>query len=115
MNMKRRKILIKETITRDFFIEIMKNVQKTYKYQEGLNDYFAKNGADGYVYQPDCIDTTIKILHKLFSEKDMNEWISYFCFELDFVKKYKDGLVKDEFGKNIPLATFDDLYTLLTE
>lgn len=105
----------KEIITRELFNEIMEEIHQTYKYQEGLNDYFSKNGVDGYIYQPDCIDTTIKILHRLFGEKDVNEWISYFCFELDFGKKYKDGMVKDEFGKNIPLATFDDLYTLLTE
>jgi hypothetical protein len=107
--------LNKETITREFFIEIMNDIEKTYRYQEGLNDYFAKNGADGYVYQPDCIDTTIKILHKFFEEKDIDEWISYFCFELDFGRKYKDGAIKDEFGKNITLATSDDLYNILTE
>lgn len=105
----------KDIITREYFNEIMESIKKTYKYQEGLNNYFSKNGVDGYIYQPDCIDTTMKLLHKLFKEKDINEWISYFCFELDFGKKYKEGLVKDEFGKDIPLATFDDLYTLLTE
>ena len=105
----------KEIITREYFNEIMENIKNTYKYQEGLNDYFSKNGVDGYIYQPDCIDTTMKLLHNIFGEKDINEWISYFCFELDFGRRYKDGLVKDEFGKNISLATFDDLYTLLTE
>lgn len=107
--------MIKGIITKDFFVEIMESVKKTYKYQEGLNDYFSKNGVDGYIYQPDCIDTTIKILHKIFGEKDVDEWISYFCFELDFGKKYKIGMIKDEFGKDIPLATFEDLYILLTE
>ena len=58
---------------------------------------------------------SIKILHKLFEEKDVDEWISYFCFELDFGKKYKEGCIKDENGKDIPLATSDDLYTILTE
>ena len=105
----------KEIITKEYFNEIMENIKNTYKYQEGLNDYFSKNGADGYIYQPDCIDTTMKLLHNIFGEKDIDEWISYFCFELDFGRKYKDGLVKDEFGNNIQLATFDDLYVLLTE
>lgn len=105
----------KEVITKEYFNEIMENIKNTYKYQEGLNDYFSKNGADGYIYQPDCVDTTMKLLHNIFGEKDIDEWISYFCFELDFGRKYKDGLVKDEFGNNIPLATFDDLYVLLTE
>lgn len=107
--------MIKDVITREFFIDIMSDIKKTFKYQEGLNDYFFKNGADGYVYQPDCIDATIKILHKLFGEKDADEWINYFCFELDFGKKYKEGTLKDGYGKDISLSTFDDLYDLLTE
>ena len=105
----------KDIITKEYFNEIMESIKKTYKYQEGLNDYFSKNGVDGYIYQPDCIDTLIKLLHNVFGEKDINERISYFCFELDFGRKYKEGLVKDEFGKNITLETYDDLYTLLTE
>lgn len=108
-------MIIKEVITKEYFSEIMESIKKTYKYQEGLNNYFSKNGVDGYIYQPDCIDTTIKLLHKIFGEKDIDEWISYFCFELDFGRKYKEGMVKDEFGKDIPLSTFDDLYKLLIE
>lgn len=105
----------KDIITKEYFNEIMESIKNTYKYQEGLNNYFSKNGVDGYIYQPDCIDTLMKLLHNIFGEKDKDEWISYFCFELDFGRKYKEGIIKDEFGRNIPLATFDDLYTLLTE
>ena len=72
----------KEIITKEYFNEIMENVKNTCKYQEGLNDYFSKNGVDGYIYQPDCVDTTMKLLHNIFGEKDIDEWISYFCFEL---------------------------------
>lgn len=107
--------MIKDIITKEYFNEIMENVKNTYKYQEGLNNYFSKSGVDGYIYQPDCVDTTIKLLHNIFAEKDVDEWISYFCFELDFGKKYKEGMIRDEFGKDIPLSTYDDLYALLTE
>ena len=105
----------KDIITKEYFNEIMESIKNTYKYQEGLNDYFSKNGVDGYIYQPDCIDTLMKLLHNIFGEKDKDEWISYFCFELDFGRKYKDGIIKDEFGKDIHLSSYDDLYTLLTE
>ncbi len=105
----------KDFISKEYFNEIMESINKSYKYQEGLNDYFSKNGVDGYIYQPDCVDTTIKLLHNIFGEKDKDEWISYYCFELDFGKKYKNGIVKDEFGKDIPLSTYDDLYKILTE
>lgn len=101
-------------ITRELFTEIIEEIQKTYDYQEGLNKYFEKHGVDGYIYQPDCMCATIKLLHYIFGEKDINEWISYFCFELNFGRKYKDGAVLDDNGKNISLATSNDLYNLLT-
>lgn len=104
----------KEIITRDFFTEIIEEIQRTYEYQEGLNKYFEKHDVDGYLYQPDCMCAAMKLLHYIFGEKDINEWISYFCFELNFGKKYKEGSVLDENGKTIPLATIDDLYDLLT-
>lgn len=93
----------------------MTEVQKTYDYQEGLNNYLRKQDVDGYIYQPDCVCSTLKLLHHIFGEKDRNEWISYFCFELNFGRKYKEGLVTDDNGNNISLETFDDLYTLLTK
>lgn len=107
--------MITEIITKEYFNEIMTNIYNVCNYQNGLNNYFSRNGADGYIYQPDCVDTTIKLLHNIFKERDKDEWISYFCFELDFGEKYKDGMVKNKFGKNIPLKTYDDLYALLTE
>lgn len=105
----------KDILTKETFIEIMEDIQKSHDYQEGLNDYFKKHDVDGYIYQPDCLSSSLKLLHLIFAEKDINEWISYFCFELDFGRKYKDGMVTDENGKNISLATVEDLYILLTE
>lgn len=113
-----QKIINKEKViefmTREFFTEIMEEVMKSHDYQEGLNKYFEKNDVDGYIYQPDCACATLKLLHHIFGEKDVDEWISYFCFELNFGRNYKDGAVSDEHGNNIPLATIDDLYNLLT-
>lgn len=113
MNFKEIEKLRKEFITREFFTEIIEEIQKVYDYQEGLNKYFEKHDVDGYIYQPDCMYATIKLLHYIFEEKDTDEWISYFCFELNFGKKYKEGSVLDENGKSIPLETIDDLYNLL--
>lgn len=102
-------------MNRELFTEVIEEIKKTYDYQEGLNRYFEKNDVDGYLYQPDCICAIMKLLHYIFGEKDKNEWISYFCFELNFGRKYKEGSVLDENGKNIPLETVDDLYDILTE
>lgn len=108
------KELEKKVISKKVFKEIMEEIQKSYDYQEGLNQYFEKHDVDGYIYQPDCMCAIIKLLHLIFEEKDTNEWISYFCFELNFGREYKEGTVLDKNGNAIPLATIDDLYTLLT-
>ena len=104
----------KEFITREIFQEIMEEIQKAYDYQNDLNKFFEKHDADGYLFQPDCMCATIKLLHIIFEEKDINEWISYFCFDLNFGRKYKEGTILDESGAPIRLATIDDLYDLLT-
>lgn len=103
-----------ENVTKKFFKEIIEEVQNVCDYQEGLNRFFEKNDVDGYLYQPDCVCATIKLLHMIFEEKDREEWISYFCFELDFGRKYKEGEVLNKNGTPIQLATIDDLYDLLT-
>lgn len=91
----------------------MKEVEDVYRYHEKLNDFFRDNDVDGCIYQPDCTVAILKLLHNLFGEKDKDEWISYFCFELDFGAKYKDGVVKDADGAPIKLSTYEDLYNIL--
>lgn len=101
-------------ITREIFREIMEEVKQVNDYQTELNGFFKKKDVDGYLIQPDCVSSTLKLLH-LFFDKDADEWISYFCFELDFGRRYKEGMVTDENGKSIQLKTIDDLYDLLIE
>ena len=47
--------------------------------------------------------------------KDKSDWISYWMWELDFGKKWKEGVLTDEYGKDIPLRTSDDLWNLLNK
>jgi hypothetical protein len=115
LSRKIKEMNFKFSMTRELFKEVMNEIQKSYDYQEGLNNYFKTHDIDGYIYQPDCMCAALKLLHIYFGEKDSNEWISYFCFELNFGRKYKEGNVLDDNGKSIPLATYDDLYDLLTK
>lgn len=103
-----------KVITREVFKKVLEDAQQVNDYQVGLNNFFRKHNADGYIFQPDCMSSLLELLH-LFFEKDSDEWISYFCFELDFGRKYKDGMITDKNGKNIQLKTIDDLYDLLSE
>lgn len=101
-------------ISKESFVNAIESVCNTWRYQEGLNNYFRKSGVDGYIFQPDCTATVIDLLHTFMGEKDKDEWISYFCFELDFGKKWKEGTIFDENHNEIVLQTTEDLYELLT-
>lgn len=92
----------------------MDDLQKANDYQTGLNRYFKNHDVDGYIYQPDCSCSVIKLLHMVFIEKDIDEWINSFCFDFDFGRKYKDTL-KDTAGNIIPFSTSEDLYHILTD
>ena len=54
----------------------------------------------------------VNLLEIVFNDK--SDWISYFLYELDFGKRYKDGMITDN-DQNVKLATPEDLYNLLVE
>lgn len=100
-------------IDKEQFINAISDVESVYRYQEGLNNYFRKNNVDGYIFQPDCSSTVIGLLHNIFGVMDKDGWIDYFCFELDFGKKWKEGTITEKDGTDIVLKTAEDLYNLL--
>jgi len=100
-------------ITKEEFLTVMKEIEYCYKYSDDLNAFFHRTNVNGYLFQPDCTETALRLLHLIFKNEDVDEWISYFCYELDFGKKWKEGMVKDKDGADIKLQTAEDLYNLL--
>ena len=100
-------------LSKEEFVKAINDVENVCRYQEGLNNYFRKNNVDGYIFQPDCSSTVIGLLHTILGEKDKDEWIDYFCFELDFGKKWKEGTITEKNGTEIILKTDEDLDSLL--
>lgn len=97
-------------ISKEDFIAAMDDVMAASDYQSGLNQYFKDHDVDGFIFQPDCTCTVIRLLHSIFGESDHEEWISYFCFELDFGRKWKEGCITDNDGKEIRLSNAKELY-----
>ena len=60
-----------------------------------------------------CQDKLLDVVADAFDDRD--DWISYFIFELEFGKNYRPGMIRGKDGTDIPLATYEDLYRLLTE
>ena len=106
---------MKNKISKDDFVLAIEDVKNVNKYTDGLNNYFHKNGVDGYIFQPDCSETVLRLLHNLFEESDKDGWIEYFCFELDFGAKWKRGMITKKDGSDIKLQTPQDLYDYLCE
>ena len=102
-------------IAKEAFIEAIENVKKVCQYNTDLNKFFQKNGADGFLYQPDCVETTLKLLAMISHDDGVNGWIHYFCFELDFGRKWKSGMATDADGMDIKLETAEDLYNYLSK
>lgn len=100
-------------LSKDEFIKALDEVEKVNKYNEELNSVFRKNGVDGYIFQPDCTATVLRLLHILFEKADKDEWIEYFCYELDFGKNWKSGIIINKDGSDIKLGTSEDLYNYL--
>ncbi len=100
-------------IDKELFIEVMEEAKKSDDYQNWLNQQLRKNGAGGYLFQPNCIDSVLKLLHFSFKESDVNDTIAYFCFELDYGRKWKPGMITEKDGTDIILSTSEDLYNYL--
>lgn len=100
-------------ISKKDFIEIMEELKISNDYQDGLNKYFRAHRAEGFLHQPDCMCAAIKLLHIILGELDKDEWIDYFCFELDFGRKWKKGAVVIDNKSDICLKTAEDLYNYL--
>lgn len=63
------------------------------------------------LYFPSLECDVVRLLENIMQDK--GEWISYWVFELDFGRKYKDGTVTEADGSIIKLKTVEDLYNYL--
>ena len=100
-------------LSKEVFINVIEDVKRKCDYQSELNDFFRNHGADGYIFQPDCSESALLLLEHIFSDED--GWISYYCFELDFGRNWKVGMITSKDGQDIPLSTPEDLYDLLLQ
>lgn len=105
--------MIKDIISKEEFVSCLDDVKNVLQYQKDLNIFFGKHDIDGYLYQPDCVYDTMKLLHMIFGKADKDEYIERFCYDTWFGKKVINGLFMDESGKNVTITTAEDLYDLL--
>ena len=100
-------------IDKNTFVKTLDGLKYVMDFNADLNHFFRTRNCDTQIVMPDCTDITINLLHEIFGEKDNNEWISYFCFELDFGREHLE--IKDMNGNDIDLSTPEKLYDFLME
>ena len=98
-------------MSKESFCEVMDNYRSMFDFTDEMNDLFDKYKMDGNIFPPLCTETVIDLLEYIFN--DVDGWIRYWTFEVDFGKDYEDGNAKDADGSNIPLKTVEELYDLL--
>ena len=100
-------------IKKDDFIEIIRDVKTGNNYYEEKNKLYQKNGVDGYLIEPECCATVIKLLHLIFGEKDKDNEIAQFCFTGSFGRKKKECLFIDDNDVKHEITDAGDLYDYL--
>lgn len=79
-----------------------------------LYQYDKREFIDPYCFQDSSADEFILILlEDIFQDK--SHWISYFIYDLDFGREYRDGCITDNNGNIVCLRTKQDLWNLLME
>lgn len=60
------------------------------------------------------VNALIEVLQDAMKDDIVVSWTEYYCFELDFGKENYRLKVYDKDKNEIPLATAEDLYNILT-
>lgn len=100
-------------LSKESFVKAINDIKEVDSLWSKVNSIFRENGADGYLFPPDCTLTVMHLLHEVFGDCDKNEWIDYYVSELDFGRKYCPDVIRDENGEAIKLDTAEALYDFL--
>ena len=91
-------------ISKEKFIQVIYSIQKQLDYDNKCHDAFSvilKNDyVSGYDYSL-VLNSLIELLKIEFNDDE--DWIEYFIWELDFGKKYKDGMITNKNNEIIHL------------
>ena len=108
-------------MTRELFIESIEALKKQNEYDnkfaKKLSEVFTSASEANLLPENHFINNALmKVLQVENNDSELCEhgqsWIEYFCFELDFGVKYKDGMITDK-GKTIDFSDSGKLWNYL--
>ena len=101
-------------ISKGRFVSTMERLQEVERKMDKVDEALYDLSPDfGGFHIPDVLEITLDVLVDIFNDK--NDWIDYFINELDFLKDYKMGCVRDGNDVPIDLSTWDKVYDFLIE
>ena len=103
-------------IRKDLFVETISFIRDRSDAMDKLNKVFTEEFEDSVFYPYFKYEAQmLKVLAASFDHDDaiIDDWISYFCFELDFGRKYTKECAWEKDGTPIKLGTAEELYDYL--
>ena len=105
-------------ISKKLFTDCIKSLDNLDKFQTTVLDLTKQyDGYDcvdmGTMMYPSCSGELFALIKAVMN--DDADWIGYFCYEIEFGRKWEPGCVTDKDGNDVALASIDDLWAVLTK
>lgn len=103
-------------LTKEEFIRRINNIEEQFQHDNKCHKAFSTILKNDYVSNYDynlILTDYIDMLEYIMDDK--SQMITYFIYDLEFGKKYKDGMIIKHDGTIIKLKTVEDLYNYLNK
>lgn len=100
-------------ISKEEFVKYITAIKNLWDYQNESVDLIHKYNPYSQISiidYPSCEDELLELLKIVTNDGD---YISIFCYDLNFGKDWEPGYLFDDNGDEIELATIDDLWEVL--
>ena len=99
-------------LSKESFVQTINFIKERSEKMTAMNKVFTEEFEDSIFFPYFKYEAQlIKVLKEVFQDKE--DWIDYFCYELDFGARYVPGSVSYNNGEVIPMGTSEDLYDFL--
>lgn len=100
-------------ISQQLFVEAIDMIRPLKDYQADKMKLWKKYGADGYLIEPSCEATMLKIIKESFGKCEELEAIETFCYKNNFGRGKGNDIYVDSYGQNHTITSSDELYMYL--
>ena len=102
-------------LSKEQFCHIINFMKDRSAAQSKIDDLFSKEFTDSIFLPYSRYETEMLKLLEIVMHDTESNWISYFIYDLDFGKEWKEDSVLSADNVPIPLRTPEELYNMLVE